>query len=60
MSLLISLVILLVVVSLLIWLVQSAPLPAGPMTPLIKWALVAIIVIFAIFYLLKYVPGFAP
>lgn len=56
MSLLITLVILLVVFSLCYWLITSAPIP-GPMAPTIKWALVAILVIFAIFYLLRLVPG---
>jgi len=61
MTILISLVVLLVVVGLLIWLVQTAPLttPISPVA-LLKWAIVAIIIIFAIFYLLRFVPGLLP
>jgi hypothetical protein len=53
MSVLISLVVLVVVFALLYWLISSAPIP-GPMAPTIKWALIAILVIFAVFYLLKF------
>lgn len=53
MSLLITLVVLVVVFALLYWLITSAPIP-GPMGPVIKWALSAILIIFAIFYLIKF------
>lgn len=52
MSLLITFVILLVVVSLLSWLIASAPIP-GPFAPTIRWALLAILVITAVVYLLR-------
>lgn len=57
MSLLIALVVLIVIVSLLFWLIDTAPVPS-PVSPTVKWALKAVIVIFAVFYLLRYVPGF--
>ncbi len=52
MSLLITLVVVLVIVSLLAWLISTAPIP-GPLAPTIRWALYALLVIFAIFFLLN-------
>lgn len=52
MSLLITLVIVLVIISLVAWLISSAPIP-GPLAPTIRWALYAILIIFSIFYLLR-------
>lgn len=51
-SLLVFLVIWLIVLSLLLWLVQSAPIP-GPLAPQVKWALMALVVIIAIVILLN-------
>ena len=56
MSILIALVVLVVVASLVYWLITTAPIP-GPFAPTIKWALVAILVIFCVFYLLRFIPG---
>lgn len=55
MEILIALVVLVVIVSLCYWLITTAPIP-GPFAPTIKWALVAILVIFAVFYLLRFLP----
>jgi hypothetical protein len=48
MSILLSLVALVVIFALLYWLITSAPIP-GAMGPVIKWALTAVLVIFAIY-----------
>jgi hypothetical protein len=52
MSVLLTLVVLVVVFALLYWLITSAPIP-GPMGPVIKWALSAILIIIAVFTLLN-------
>ena len=49
---LISLIVVIVVVCLFAWLIQSAPLPA-PFGPVAKWVLMAILVIVACYFLLR-------
>lgn len=52
MSLLITLLVVLLIVSLLCWLIQTAPIP-GPLAPTIRWVMLAIVVIFAIVYIAR-------
>lgn len=51
---LISILILLLVVCLLCWLISVAPIPAAPFPgAILKWFLYAIVILFAVAYLLK-------
>ncbi len=56
MSILIALIVIVVLACLGYWLISSAPIP-GPMAPVIKWALYAILSIVLVLYLLRYLPG---